>query len=50
MAGNLVGYYHDLIVVTARLRSHTDFSVKFTHHPVSVNSFWSNVRIIQSNA
>lgn len=48
MAGNMVGYYYDLIVVSARLRNHTDFSVKFTHHPDSGNSSWSNVRIILS--
>lgn len=48
MAGNTVGHYYDLIVASALLRNHTEHSVKSTHHPVTGNSFWSNVRIILS--
>lgn len=48
MAGNMAGHYRDLIVASALQRNHADYSVKSTHHPVTGNSFWSNVRIILS--
>lgn len=48
MAENMVGHYHDLIVASALPSHRTDYSVKSTHHPVTGNSFWSNVRIILS--
>lgn len=48
MAGKMVGHYRDLIVASALPRNHTDCGVKSTHHPVTGNSFWSNVGIILS--